>query len=150
PYMVFTPYIIQGNSASDSAILLNLDTRKIDLLSNDVDWAGAGNCCRFTEDGQRLRYPVITGENETQTLVLRERVLATGEEKVLYTETGTGLGLYPDGDGERWLLYEQKPGSTLHERLDTIRILHSDGTSEQIYQHSTNGFGFDDTTYEFV
>lgn len=147
PYMLFTPSVNQTSPPSEPAVLANLDTKQIEFLSNDVDWKSDNGCCRFSEDGLRLKYTVTSGYPKAPTLILRERVLATGEEKILYTLTGADLGLYPDREGERWLLYELKSNSKSLNDLYTVRMLHSDGTSEQIYEHAPDEFY---TTYEFV
>jgi len=143
PYMLFTPESPYSSPPSAPALLLNLDSHQIDLLTEDLGWMPSLVCCRFTEDGQRLRYPVVIESNESQTFVLRERVLATGEERELRTFGGEYSLFFADGYGERWLvLTDDEVGAdgTLPYEMFNIN-----GVSEQLPQTDSDGY----TSYEF-
>ncbi|MEZ4668078.1 MAG: hypothetical protein R3E39_09190 [Anaerolineae bacterium] len=131
PYMLFTPSTPQTSPPSEPAILINLDSNQIELLSNQVQWIPYGGCCHFSEDGRFLRYIVIEKDQKPYGFELHERKLANLTERVVFTHSSNSL-FSSDSYGERWLELEQS--GTINNRVYNIFDL--TGAVHQVYQQS--------------
>jgi hypothetical protein len=138
PYMLFTHAMQQSSPPFDPLLLVNAEAMTVDLIGNDV------LNFRLSEDGQRLRYVVGEGDFGAITLTIRERALASGEERDLHTISEETPTLVPDTYGERWLL------GTIHDEGDDsmliYQILEATGDAELIYSENVS---FHYSYYEF-
>ena len=144
PYMLFTSASSRTPTTISPALLYNLETRHTDILTDGAAPTPSLGCCRYTEDGDTLRYAVISVDASDQTLVLRERILATGEEHTLYRFTDGYLELGSDVYGERWLLLTDSEGFDADGTLP-YEIFNINGTSEMLTQAAFGSY----TSYEF-
>jgi hypothetical protein len=140
-----TPGATGSSPPFDPVLTVNAENRTIDLLSNDIVWSHETGCCRFSEDGQLLRYAVGQGDYGAMTVTLRERVLSTGEERILNNVSGDSLTLDSNTYGTRWLLLDDSYNDL--DRVRTYRMLCADGKDELIYQEE---FSYSYAHYEIL
>lgn len=140
PYAVFMP--VDPTRTATPAILVNVESATATNLGGDVaPIFEASPCCRFSEHGTSLRYiaKIQLDENDVDaaTFQLRERDLATGEERDIYSiysvnaDNGPQVSRWqPDTDGDRWLMLT----SERHDEsiVRTTWMIELDGSAERI------------------
>jgi hypothetical protein len=111
------------------SLLINIETGVVENFNNIKD------CCRFSEAGEFLRFVTVEEQSGSITLRLWERILATGETRVIHRINSTDqyAGLSPDTYGDRWLFVED---SNQDHAFITITMLYSDGRSELIAEET--------------
>lgn len=127
PYVVMAPL---RQAQQNPLLLVNLEDHTARTLELPYDF---GICCRFSQDGEVLRYVGVIRDEAAKTTErqIRELDLAAGTEQVLLTSgpqtTDDGLSYYsPNSDGTRWLERQnQREPRGMHYRIHNI-----DGTLE--------------------
>jgi hypothetical protein len=140
----YPPYIILSSPySSDTIWLADLDHNTIEALNENVDIAfpcSYDQCLRFSGDGRSLRY-ITEWETETgATWALRERILDTGEERIVYSQPARPMEscadlCQPDTYGERYLHTTVEYDRALS---DSYWFLYITGTTELIIEE--NGY----------
>jgi hypothetical protein len=134
PYMILTTWIPLNKEPYKPALLVNLSTRHIKILSNSVS---LGTCCVITNDGTAIRYASIEGDYGAETLHIYELSLDTQIEQMLSLVSGLSFVVQTDSRGERWLIQEQNIDSSFL----TYHVLHTaNGTSELIYERDPSEY----------
>jgi len=100
-FVVFTPKYA-WHLDTLPAFLVDLNNYTIDVLPTNV--RGEYDCCRFSENGQLLRYYGI--DESTNSVTVQERSLLTGEEHVVFVVANVSR-IEADRYGERWLIQLQ-------------------------------------------
>lgn len=122
-YAVFASTYDMGGA---TGFLADFNTGTLDLLGEDKIILNVGST-HFSEDGAFLRYISLDDSGEDRVWSLRERTLATGEERIIYS--GEGYPVVRGGRfGEHWLVYEahQVEGNWIR----TFLLLDTMGNSE--------------------
>jgi hypothetical protein len=131
PYVVILPVY---QLVSGVALLADTETGVLDVLGARRVGADSRQI-RFSQDGTRLRY-VAELEPQMSALALRERVLETGEERVIYehsVEAGDLARITGTIYGDHWLFILMKA-----DRTQQAMILSNNGSMITLDQASTD------------
>jgi hypothetical protein len=100
----------------DYGFIANFNAETIEALS-EFTISSFLQQARFSEDGQYLRYIGYTSESQ-EAWSLRERTLATGDERVLFSDEKFPT-VVSDTFGEHWLIGLRTEAGWQYNRLDT-------------------------------
>lgn len=118
PYLALVPFI--PSSQPVPVLLVNVEAGVATYLDRTVPNQGFF-CCRISADGTALRYMslvVDSNNNDIGYYELRERDLASGVERVVYSLTNdhsqNSVLFLPDTDGSWWLQREVQQQGQIH------------------------------------
>lgn len=133
PYMIFTSWNpLRPTFNLGSAIILNLSTRQVDLLTDSTY-----SVFRVTPDQERLRYVHVNDNDDVRKTELRERPLVDNTEQILNVFSGEVWVHNSDINNDRWLLREDDSnGDLLHYRIFNV----TSGVDDIIYSQDPDEY----------
>ncbi len=137
PLTASYPYVVLVNPqfGFNNAVLVNVHTLQAEALPRMVPAGLRPGCCRFSDDGQFLRY--FSADDDTgETVRLIEHTLATGDEREIAVLPGSRFLIYQvSAEGSLWL-YRTSDETLLINIDGSQRILESrteDGPISQLW-----------------
>ena len=117
--------------------LADFNDGTVELLTESLTIDDFEADTRFSEDGQLLRYITLDSYDSagSPSWSLRERTLATGEERVIYTGEGD-TRVVGDEFGEHWLVELPPPNDESQPR--SFLLLDTAGNSEIVAESTTD------------